>query len=60
MCKIALSESGWAAAARHLMLLYDATARYDDRKGQLGDVLFKGQHAAFSIFGSKGDPGGRG
>ena len=45
-----------AAAYRHLMLLSDATARYDDlNEGQLGDVLFEDGRTVVAIFGSKCD-----
>ena len=48
-----------AAAGRDLMLLLsDATARYDDlSEGQLGDVLFEDNRTVFAVFGSKCDRG---
>ena len=50
-----------AAAGRHLMLLSDATARYDDlNEGQLGDVLFEDNRTVIAVFGSKCDRGGAG
>ena len=50
-----------AAAYRHLMLLSDATARYDDlNEGQLGDVLFEDGRTVVAIFGSKCDRCGAG
>ena len=50
-----------AAAGRHLFLLSDATARYDDlNEGQLGDVLFEDNRTVIAVFGSKCDRGGAG
>ena len=50
-----------AAAGRHLALLSDATARYDElNEGQLGDVLFEDERTVIAIFGSKCGSGGAG